>query len=250
MLIKCLKYETKAFAKVVLPFIVLFALSSTVLSISANLGDPLSSESFISLLISLLFLPAFFVSIIVIPLLTCFFAVKRYKDIMFSNEAYLMRSLPVSGKTLVSCILINVVFWYIISIVTVIIFTELPFVTLTGSRDLLSSFRSAFNSLMNDKNGFVTESMLSLLRLLFFQLEMMVAVCIASKFNSSFTLTAFLIFILMNFLFTIPQAVFLAVIHKSFRSFDSFDIIIIRGIFTVIMMIYLLIKADKDCDVK
>ncbi len=110
MLGKCMKYELKAFAKLMLPMLGVFAFTWIIEVVLMNLG--FKQGDFVILLLWICFIPMMFLSVIGIPLVCCIFGAKRYNDVFFSKKAYLMRPLPVKGKTLVISIVLNSVCYF------------------------------------------------------------------------------------------------------------------------------------------
>ena len=256
MLGKCMKYELKAFAKLMLPMLGVFAFTWIIEVVLMNLG--FKQGDFVILLLWICFIPMMFLSVIGIPLVCCIFGAKRYNDVFFSKKAYLMRPLPVKGKTLVISIVLTSVIWYLISAAVMILALLVPSFSQDPAQFLMN-LGSLLKSLIEDRANWMSVAFSSFLTVLSVELMIMLAVTLASKHSGSRFGISFLYFLLISFVSSLFHGIFLRVFLGALNTdskddslfFTYFDIptIIFRAVLSVGILIYLLWNADRKADV-
>ena len=252
MLGKCMKYEIKAFSRLMLPLLSVFFISWGINILFLNFG--ITSRDFLSILMSILIFPMMLVSMTCIPLVCIIFAAKRYNDVMFSDKAYLMRPLPINSSSLVLSVFFNSIIWFAISIVVMIAALVLP--SLVSDPDgFLKSLNYLMKRLLSEKENWAPALFSMLLSMVFFELMMMLSVTLASRFNGARFGFSFLFFIAFSFLSAMMHGLILGIFNMKYNSnlfFGRTDIVtvIFRSVLSVGMLVYLLWYADKRSDVR
>ncbi len=259
MLRKCLKYETKAFARIMLPILIANGISSTAFILVANNIKLLKGSLGILTFFAFLFLiPVMFFSMFGIPILSCFLGAKRYNDVMFSEQAYLMRTLPVSGRTLIICILVNSLIWYVISFLGIFIFTAVPVATVVGDRNVADNISATITWVVQNREQIFQGAVYIFTALIYTECLIFLSITFASRISGGKWIFTFLFFMLFRFLFTIPETIIMIIFLKEesnkigeiITSFSSLIPSVSRGILSVIIIAYLLITVDKNTEVK
>ena len=252
MLGKCLKYELKAHAKLILPIVAVFGVTWGLEVLLMNIG--FRSGDFISTLMWILIFPMMLMSGFSIPFVCSIYSAKRYNDELFSSKAYLMRPLPVKGSTLVLCVFLNTIIWFIFSLILVAAAFLLPTIV-HDPEGFLNALRSVMKSLISEKEYWGSSMFTMFLSLIFYELMMMTAVTFASRFNGSRLGFTFLFLIALSFGTSVIHGALMGVFHIQVRSsvlFGEFDTVtvIFRSVLSVVMLVFLLTYADKKADVR
>ena len=251
MLVKCMKYHTKAFARIMLPLITVFGFTWAILALYLNYA--VSHTGFLYVLMLVLMIPFFFFSIFGIPTFACLYAAKRYDDVMFSDKAFLMRMLPVTGRAHFICIFLNSVFWYFVSMGVLALSLLLP---LFSSEDgFFRGIYSVFQKLIEDRSEWLPMFFSGFATLLFFELTIILAGTLAARHNGSRVLIGFAYFIALQFVFSFVQGMVLAVVkgaNENDAGTGYFDIstTVSRIVICVGIFVFISWYADKKADVR
>ena len=252
MLGKCLKYEMKAYAKLMLPLIAVFAVSWGFEVLFMNLG--FRRGDFISILMWVLIFPMLIFSLFSIPLVCSIYGAKRYNDVMFSSKAYFMRPLPVRNSTLVISVFVNSIFWFIISIALIAATFMLPTIV-NDPEGFLNNLNSLLKRLFSEKEYWISTFFSMFTWMIFSELLMMTAVTLASKVNGSRLGFTFLFLIALSFGTSVIYGVLLGIFNIEVSGsavFGNTDIVtlVFRAVLSVLMFIVLLVYADNKADVR
>lgn len=150
MLGKLLKHETKYFAQRFIPFYIAYAISAILLRLSSIFVQSQDANS-TSYVIANIFLVL--VSILYgfgtagLMLFAIFGNVSRFHKNLFTDEGYLMNTLPVPSYNHILCKLISGFIWYIISCGVVY---GVMFIADSGSEDIFSLLLKQLTSMISE----------------------------------------------------------------------------------------------------
>ncbi len=140
MLGKLLKYEFKATARVMLPFLG----GLLAIALAANLGIRLIDSSRLATIIGAFVVVAYFLAICAIGVVTLVLLVYRFYRGFLSDEGYLTFSLPVSVHTQLWSKLIVSAIWIIVAFIALVLSVFLVASPVNLARDVLSSLGEMF----------------------------------------------------------------------------------------------------------
>lgn len=251
MLGKCLKYEIKSFSRVMLPLIAVFGFAWMSEFLFMSIG--IRRGEFLAVLLWIIIFPMMLLSLVGIPVVSCLLGAKRYNDVLFSSKAYLMRPLPVKGRTLVISIFLNSILWYIISVAVIFLTLLLPSLV-SDPGDFLDTLGSVLRSLITNHDKWLSVLISTFVSMIFFELMIMLSVSFAARHNGSRFGLTFLFFIAVSFASSVLHSIIIRASGTEYTEIPfvgDMDIVTLsyRVVLSVLMLAYLLWHADKKADV-
>ncbi|MBR1383186.1 MAG: hypothetical protein IJ555_05165 [Ruminococcus sp.] len=241
MLGKCFKYDMKAYARTFVPLLIIFSVSEICMSLFAD--STIKADTVLGILVTIFIVPLQVISMILTVFSILIVAAMRYNEVFFSDKAYLMRTLPVSGRIQFLSILLNTLFWLIITIVTVIGFSIIDKSTLFSS--LVKSFIADFNIKEFWSVLFYTGSSFLLTQML-----LMLAVFMASRMKMNRTAAIIVCYFALNMAVSFFISVFLVVARRT-GSEGYYNIYYaVKLIIAIVIIAFLAVMSEKKVDLE
>lgn len=274
MLGKLIKYEFKAFSRKMIPLLIVFCSFSALIWVNAFKWDTwkqmLNADFAYALVTLFVFIvPIYIICFGAILFLSYINCVVRFNKTMFSNEGYLMRTIPVKTSShLISKLLVAFV-WFLISYACFAVMISL--LTLSSDQSLVSAFRETFGEMVGDSvSRFIVNFLSALVIFLYIQLLLIAAVTIGNRASDHKTAASVAAAILLNILVAFTTGIANAVVYaildidpadasslltvsdSSEQSAAVGDYIqaAVKILFIILFFIFTCRTIDKNCDIE
>ncbi len=263
MLRKLFKYEFKSFSRMMFPLLLVFLLFSAIIKVFTLNGIStymnLSNHYSAWITFFIFLIPIYAISFVAILCLTFVNGVIRFNKSMFSNEGYLMRTIPVKTSTFLTTQLIVAFIWFIISslciMLSFVIFQS--WLKSNSSQDLAEYIINAIKSYFGESISEILIYIISkFITFLYVQLLLIFSVTLASKSsnhkNAVAIAIAIVINIAVNFVNTLICGITLVILNMTtdYSEIVSNETTVLRVIFIVLFFILTCLFIDKKSDME
>lgn len=267
MLGKLIKHEFKAFSRSMIPLLIVFLSFSAMFFVWIMKWNGLVHEEDSYVISSLLIfiLPVYMYTFIAIFFLSYVKCVLRFRQTMFSNEGYLMRTIPVKTSSHLIAKLLVAFIWFIISYVC--FFVVMQLMTLSPERSFISSFTYSFRNYFGDNAKEIALNFLSFLQhFLYIQLLLIAGVTIGNSASEHKTAASIAAVIILNMLVAFVAGIVIAFLRVSLDTDSMTPTLlgtyseelsmaerakdIVQIVFTILFFIFTCRTIDKNCDIE
>ena len=241
MLGKCFKYDMKAYARTFVPILIIY--SATELLTGLFERSTMKADAVLGSLVAIFVIPMQVISMMLAVFSILIIGAMRYNEVFFSDKAYLMRTLPVSGRIQFISILINTIFWLFITVATVFGFSMID------SHSMFSTLARAFIRNYNSKEVlntlFYTSS-----SFLFTQMLLMLAVFMASRMRINRTAAVIVCYFALNMILSLFISVFLVAASKT--GYEGYYNVYyaVKLIIAIVIMVFLTVVSEHKVDLE
>ena len=241
MLGKCFKYDMKAYARTFVPLLIVFIVTEICMSIFTS--STMKTDTVLGVLMTIFIFPLQVISMVLAAFAILIIAAMRYNEVFFSDKAYLMRTLPVSGRIQFISILINTIFWLFITVATVFGFSMID------SHSMFSTLARAFIRNYNSKEVLNTLLYTSS-SFLFTQMLLMLAVFMASRMRINRTAAVIVCYFALNMILSLFISVFLVAASKT--GYEGYYNVYyaVKLIIAIVIMVFLTVVSENKVDLE